>query len=481
MRTGAEYLRALNDGRDIRVGTEKIDDVTTHPAFRGPIKVIADTYDIVHGDSSAQFTDPDDGQTYSGMWRIPRTSEDISARRHMHEVWANASYGLMGRTPDHVASLLSAYAGSSEVFAGSDRRFEDNVKRFYQKAREEDLYLSYAIVPPQVDRSKAAHEQPDPYIYPGIAEEREDGIVIRGAQMIATSAAMADWLLLTYIVPLGEGDERYSFSCVMPMNTPGLRLYPRRPYPTIATSDADYPLSTHFDEFDALVVFDDAFIPWENVFIYRDVSKMRAQFVDTGAHVTANFQALSRFCVKLRFACGLAMRLTELHGINKIPPVQGQLGHGVATIATQIEAMVLAAEKTPEERGGILIPSQLYVYTGMSLQRQLVSELMRWLRELAGGSFICVPATIDAFDADDPSVAEHMHKYFASAGANSLDRVHFLKLMWDIVGTEFAGRQLQYEMFYSAPQHVCDARVYGSYDWDRAKALVADCEARFAS
>src|SRR5690606_15732820 len=112
-------------------------------------------------------------------------------------------------------------------------------------------------------------------------------------------------------------------------------------------------------------------VPWEHVFVYRDVGITRDQFTKTGAHLMANFQALSRFGVKLRFACGLAMRLAELHGIDRLPPVQGQLGGGVATIASQLEAIVVAAETTPRITETLAIPNQQFVYTGMSLQRQL--------------------------------------------------------------------------------------------------------------
>ena len=94
----------------------------------------------------------------------------------------------------------------------------------------EDLYVAYAIVPPQVDRTRPAHQLPEPYLHPGVVRERDGGIVLRGCQAIATSAAMADWLLLTYITPLAAGDDDYAISVVMPVAAPGLKLYPRRPF-----------------------------------------------------------------------------------------------------------------------------------------------------------------------------------------------------------------------------------------------------------
>jgi 4-hydroxyphenylacetate 3-monooxygenase len=473
MRTGSDYMESLDDGRAVFVDGERTGPVGSHPWFERAIRVIADTYDAQREDRAEAWNDPGSGDSFSGMWRIPRSGEDLAAKRRTHEFWARPSFGLMGRTPDHVASLLSAFAANRAIFGDVDERFGENVVSFYERARAQDLYVAYVIVPPQVDRSKPAHQQPEPFLYAGVKEEREDGLVIQGAQMIGTAALMADYVLLTYIVPLVPGDEDYAISAVIPVNAEGLRIYPRRPYSTIAQSTFDYPLSSRFDEVDSLVVFDNVFVPWEHVFAYRDIGLIQDQFHKTGAHLLANFQALSRFAVKLDFAAGLAMKLAKLHNIDKIPPVQGQLGHGVATIASTIEAQVVAAQTEPVIRNGVAWPNPKHVYTGMSLQRQLVIDLMRWMRELAGGAFIAVPSSEASFDS--PETAEHTERYYASATASSRERVRLLKLMWDFVGTEFAGRQLQYEMFYSAAQHISDARVFKHFDWDRGLAMVDEC------
>jgi 4-hydroxyphenylacetate 3-monooxygenase len=473
MRSGSEYLQSLDDDRAIFLDGERIGSVASHPAFEQPIRVIADTYDAQRDDPGEAWRDPESGETFAGMWRIPRSADDLAAKRRTHELWSRPNFGLMGRTPDHLACLLAAFAANRELFASVDPRFGDNVVRFYERARREDLYLAYVIVPPQVDRTKPAHQQPEPFLYAGVKEERDDGVVIRGAQMIGTSAVMADYVLLTYIVPLVPGDEDYAISAVVPVDAEGLRIYPRRPYSTIAQTPFDYPLSSRFDEVDSLVVFDDVLVPWENVFAYRDLELLQAQFHRTGGHLLANFQALCRFVVKLKFAAGLAMRLAELHGVDKIPPVQGQLGHGVATIASSIEAQVVAAQHEPLIRDGLAWPNPKHIYTGLSLQRQQVIELNKWLRELAGGAFIAVPSSEASFES--AATAADTERYYRSANASARERVRLLKLIWDFVGTEFAGRQLQYEMFYVAAQHISDARVYQHFDWQTGLEMVDEC------
>jgi 4-hydroxyphenylacetate 3-monooxygenase len=284
---------------------------------------------------------------------------------------------------------------------------------------------------------------------------------------------MSDWLFLSYITPLVKGDEDYAICVVMPTNAPGLKLYPRRPFSSIATSVYDYPLSSRFDEVDATVVLDDVLVPWEQVFIYRDVELVNRQFHDTPSHTLANFQSLVRFGVKLEFLAGLAMKLVELHSNEGQAAVQAQLGGEIAAQCAAFDALVHAAQRFPLIADGVARPHPRYIYSGMSLQRRLIVDLMRALRELAGGAFQAVPSSEAAFlSAETRAETE---RYYGSAAAPARERIKLIKLVWDFVGTEFAGRQLQYEMFYSAAQPVVNRRLFRSYDWAAARALVDRC------
>lgn len=472
MRTGREFVESLRDGRAVYLDGQRVKDVTTHAAFAEPIRYVASMYDQARdawNPDTTTYVEPSTGQRTSAMWLIPRSPADLALRRQVHRAWCEPSGGVMGRTADSGASILTGFAAHPEVFARGGPEYAERLLRFYAKARDEDLFVPYAVVPPQVDRSKPAHKQPEPFLYAGVAKERDDGVVLRGAQMIATSALMAHYLLVTYITPLAPGDDDYAFCAVIPANAEGLRIYPRRPYSTIATSVYDYPLSSRFDEIDTLVVLRDVFVPWEHVFIYRNVDVVNAQWHDSAAHTLVNFHTLVRFCVKMEFVAGLAHRLVELHNTLALPPVQMQLGAEIGLIAAQMDALAYTAETQPLVRNGIARPNPLYVYTAMNLQRRLAPDVMRTLRELAGGAFIAVPSSEASFTSAE--TGEDTRRYFRGAGTSAEERVKVLKLIWDLVGTEFGGRQLQYDMFYSAAQHVADMRIYRWYDWSRGRAL----------
>ena len=162
LRTGSEYLRALDDGRQVFLDGECVADVSRHKAFAEAARSVARLYDIAAAPENSErmtFTSPKTGAPVLRAYQIPKTHADLRDRRLFSEKWAEATFGLMGRTPDHVAGFFCGYAAVPEVFAKAGQKFADNVVAFYEKMRDEHLYVSYAIVPPQIDRSKPAQAE----------------------------------------------------------------------------------------------------------------------------------------------------------------------------------------------------------------------------------------------------------------------------------------------------------------------------------
>ena len=135
MRRGADYLASLRDGRAVFLDGRRVDDVTAHPAFAESSRRIAERYDAAReAPDVTTCVDPASGKRIGAMWLIPRSAEDLGRRRAVHRFWAEGSYGLMGRTPDHVASVLTAFAGWRQLFDRGGPQFGDNAVRFHAKA-----------------------------------------------------------------------------------------------------------------------------------------------------------------------------------------------------------------------------------------------------------------------------------------------------------------------------------------------------------
>src|SRR5437588_776239 len=355
------------------------------------------------------FPSPKTGAPVLRAWQIPRTHADLRARRLFSEKFAEATFGLMGRTLDHVAGFFCGYAAVPRLFAAAGQQFADHVVKFYERARDEHLYLSYAIVPPQIDRSKPAHKQSDPTLHAGVVKERDDGIVISGAQQLATGGIFSDFLHLSCIHPLQPGDENYANGLVVPINAPGLKLYSRRAFAHAGTNAFDYPLTSRFDESDSYVIFDNVFVPWEHVYIYRNLEICRDQWWKTPSPLYGNHQAQVRYVTKLRFMMGLAKKMNEMTGNDAQPPVQIVMGE-LASLVSVYESMLLAHEVAATIDGdGVLWPSRTTLYGAMALQSELNGRMLEIVRELAGSAMITLPSS--HADFDNPDMARHIERY----------------------------------------------------------------------
>jgi 4-hydroxyphenylacetate 3-monooxygenase len=472
LRTGTDYLESLNDGRQVFVNGEKVADVTKHPAFREAARSVARLFDIAADPANRElmtFPSPRTGAPVLRCYQIPRSHADLRARRLFSEKWAEATFGLMGRSPDHVASFFTGYAAVPSLMGSAGQKYADNVVAFYEKMRDEHLYLSYAIVPPQIDRSKPAHKQSDPTLYAGVVKERDDGIVIAGAQQVATGGVLSDWIHLSCIHPLQPGDENYANCLAVPVNAPGVKLIPRRPFALHADNAFDYPLSSRFDESDSYVIFDNVFVPWEHVFIYRNVELTRDQWFKTPSHSLGNHQAQVRYVTKLRFMMGLAQRMIEMIGTAGSPPVQIAMGE-LASLATIYEAMLLAHETSAPIKDGVLWPSVITLYSAMAMQSEFNGRMLETIRELVSSSVISVPSS--AADFDNPEIAPLIERYMCSGTMDAKSRTALVRLLWDFLGTEFGSRHQQYEKFYGGSPVIVKQSVYRNFDFTRATALV---------
>ncbi|MBV9630225.1 MAG: 4-hydroxyphenylacetate 3-monooxygenase [Xanthobacteraceae bacterium] len=473
LRTGSEYLRSLRDGRRVYIDGEQVKDVTEHPALRQAARSLAHLFDIAADPAMRErmtFPSPKTGAPVLRAYQVPKSHADLKSRRLFSQTWAEATFGLMGRTLDHVAGFFCGYTAVPEVFAAGGQKFADNLAAFFEHMRDNHRYASYAIVPPQIDRSKPAHKQADPTLYAGVIKERDDGIVLRGAQQLATAGVYSDYIYLSCIHPLQPGDENYANGVMIPANAPGLKLYPRRPFGNISGDSFDYPLSSRFDETDCFVVLDDVFVPWEHVFIYRNIEACRDQWWKTPAHLYGNHQAQTRYATKLRFMIGLAKRMNEMTGNDGNPAVQIQMGE-LASLVSIVENMLLSHETSASiDASGVLWPSKTGLYSVMALQSELNSRMLEIIRELTGAAMITLPSSHKDFA--NPEMKGDIDRFMRSSTVDAESRVAVMRMAWDFIGSEFGSRHQQYEKFYGGASFLVKQSVYRNFDFAGATKLV---------
>jgi 4-hydroxyphenylacetate 3-monooxygenase len=472
-KTGDEHLKSLRDGRTVYIDGTLVPDVTAHPAFRNATRSAAALYDFqarLENLELMTFKPNGSNRRVNRAWQMPRSHAEMVERRKALQAWAALSGGFLGRSPDHLASALVGQRMGIEVFRRHGPARAKALEDYFDYASRSDLFLTYVIINPQAERSKDWGQQAEDLVA-RVVDEDASGITIRGAKMLGTSSIMANELLVANLQPLKPGEEDLAFSCALPMNAKGLRVLSRKSYEAHAVSVFDNPISSRFDENDALVYFDDVKVPWERVFVYRDTDMCRAQFHDTPGHAYQNYQAQIRLSVKIAFLAGLARRITEAIGTTRIPSVTEQLGALAAQVG-MVNAMLSGMEASGWQLGEWWVPNKHFMYSAQVITQDLYPRVVQTIRDLAGGALIMLPSSV--VDFANAEMAAIIHKTQRSATMEPEHKVKLLKAAWDAIGSEFGSRHTQYEMFYAGARFVTTGHSFRTFDWSHATGLVDD-------
>lgn len=473
MRTGEDYIKGLRDGRTVLIGSEEVDDVTEHPAFRNAVRSVARLYDAANENPDIFAYTEEDGQQCNVIWKRPRTAEDLIARRRAHDTWAALTHGLIGRSPDHVAGYITGMATTPGIASLNAKKYGDNLVKYWEYVRDNDLYLTYAVTAPgkarssdvfgkQKKKTEAETASASPAAH--VIHTDDQGIVVRGTKILATSAVLADEILVGSVLPLSPGEEEYAVTFAIPTATAGVKLLPRKSFEQHALGPEDDPLASRYDETDCVIFFDDVRVPWERVFSYRNLETGLALFTETSAHVLGNAQAQSRLLAKMRLALGIVRRVSEVTGTWAIPAVRDAFAIR-ATEVGMLEGLISGADANPHRwDSGFLSPNLQTLYVTTAWATEHVPGFFLGLRELLGSHPFQQAADASVFDVESTS-ALLVEAFGLDSAEDARDRYRLVKTAWDLVGSEFASRHMQYEMFYAGPKHVTRARVNQYFKW----------------
>jgi aromatic ring hydroxylase len=481
--TGDEYLESLRDGREIWIYGERVPDVTTHPAFRNTARMIARLYDALHDpkykDVLTTATDTGSGGYTHRYFRVPMSAEEQLAGRDAIAAWARLTYGFLGRAPDYKAAFLGTLGANTEFY----KPYDNNARAWYKKAQEQVLFINHAIIHPPVDRDRPIHERAEVCVH--AVKETDAGIYVSGAKVVATGSALTHATFVAHHGLIPVQDRQYACVFMVPMNTPGVKLISRASYENTAAvmgTPFDYPLSSRIDENDAIFVVDNAFIPWENVFVYGDIETANNFFPQTGFLPRALLHGCTRYAVKLEFIAGLMMQALEATGTKDYRGQQVRMGEVIAyrnLFWSLSEAMARNADLWVN--GAVLpsIESGTAFWTFSSTVYPIVKNLIE--QSVASGM---IYLNSSARDFQNPELRPYLDKYIRGTGGMEAEqRVKLLKLLWDAIGSEFGGRGELYEINWSGSTEENRIGTLGIAQAtglaDRMKAMVDTCMAEY--
>jgi len=468
-RTGREFLQGLKDDRRVWVGGERVRDVASHPAFSGAARSIAALFDLQHEAASVcLMPDPETGEPINVSHLIPRTREDLQRRHASLERTAEFSAGIMGRTPDYLNVTVAGFAGRADEWAANgNERGAANLAAFQKEIARRDLSLTHTIVQPTIDKARGDVPVPGDQVALHKVTDTAHGIVVRGTRVLATLAPFSDELFVYPGAPLAPGTDSYALAFSIPMATPGLAFLCRDSY-TVPGNVFDQPLSSRFDEQDALVIFDDVEVPRDRVFIDANLPVYN-QVMTTGWMPNIMQQTSIRAQTKLEFAWGVATRMAE--AINAVSGTGAEMLGEIWSYAELTRAAVHSAEQGAYEWGnGVWFPDGRPFRALRGLLPLWFPRVNEIIRLLGSHNLLAAPTSGQLADpALRPLIDRFLH---GAKDTTAEERARVFRLAWDFVGSALGSRGEQYERFYLASSGRALTRAQSYASPDRARRLI---------
>lgn len=450
-RTGRQYLNGLREQeREIWLGGERVKDVTTHPGLAGGARAIASLYDMqcdpkLHDEMT--YVSPTTGDRVGLSFINPRTQDELVARRVMMLNWARTTCGMMGRSPDFMNVTLAAWGAAADYFGKDRPEFAQNIRRYYEYIRENDIVLTHSLINLQRSRQVSGSFNLQEGTALQAIRETSRGIVVRGARVLATLGPIADEIAV-YSPRLGQHTEDHSpfaLAFSIPCGTPGLRFVCRDSFDG-GRSHFDAPLSSRFEEMDCIVFFDDVEVPWERVFLYGDVALLNNTAYATHYSAHSSHQGAAKNLAKCEFVLGLALLMTETLGNKHLPHTEERIGE-LMLYATLTRAVIRAAEADAKlDEWGVMCPDSVTIESTRNLFMTAYPKMIEILQLLGSSSFMITPSEADF----KGPLAGHFEQYLATDTTSARDRVKLFRLAWDVAGSSFGSRQVLYERFFAS-------------------------------
>lgn len=463
---------SLRDGRTVWLEGKQVPDVTTHPAFQGTIQTLTKLLNMLDEPDTKRivgFQNNQEKHFTHLSFLIPKSLEQLQQRREAFTLWAKSTFGVMSRLSEYANSLITGYYMDRHEFASYDTAFVDKITAFYEQARQERRIVTTAILDPQIDRSITSGAQTDPDALLRIVNETTEGVVVRGAKMIATAAPYAHDVLVMPHQPLAPTQEDSANVFIVPLNLPGLNIVCRESF---ASSDPEkHPLSAHFDEMDAVLIFDDVLIPWERVLLHRSPEGAYQAQRHQQSNVLAQHQTVVRLLVKLQFIAGIATAIAQSIGADHHLHVQEKLGE-LYTQIDSIEALLLASEieGSKSKESNAYLPASTPLQTARNLGTRYYPRAIEILKQIGAGGYMQLPSA--AWEEDHP-LTPFLKKYYKGAHIDAKTKTALFQIGWELVGSTLGSRHDLYERFYTGDPVRTFAQQFDDYNFNSAEARLS--------
>jgi 4-hydroxyphenylacetate 3-monooxygenase len=471
-KTGKEYIERLKKAKSsVYIHGEKVEDVTEHPAFKNVIQSMARLYDLQYEKPDKMlYTSPTTGNPVGMTYIQPTTKEELIARREATQEWARTSAGMMGRSPDYLNAEVMAMGIANDLFAEDDPMFAENAKNYYEYARENDISLTHTLIHPQMNRSKALHEQKDANVPLHLVEKRKDGIIVSGIRLLATQGGITDEILVfpSTVKKAGSGEDPYSLAFAIPNNTPGVKFICREAF-DYGRNHWDHPLASRFEEGDAIVSFENVFVPWERVFVCGNSSICNRTFRETNAVVHMSHQVVAKNIVKTEFILGVTLCIMDAIGIDQFQHVKDKGTEIMLVLETMRSHLYRAEHNAKPDRWGTMTPDFAALDAARNWYPRIYPRLAEIVRILGASGMMAIPTEADF---QNEEIGDIVRRAMQGANIDGYERVQLFRLAWDMTMSAFGSRQIHYEYYFFGDPIRMGMAYFDGYEKDYYKNLI---------
>lgn len=417
--------------------------------------------------SQIGFFDAAHGKFVHNAFLVPRHTSDLTKRAKAFQIWAESTSGVMSRLSDYARSRLTGWYATRERYRKYDKHFAEKIASYYEEAKAKDLFLTAVQRDPQINRSQTLGTDPDAILR--VIGRNDEGIIIRGAKMIATAGPYANDLIVYPVARIPDDRPEYAHMMIVPANLPGLHLMCRESYAELSNKD-DHPISSRFDEMDAVLFFDDVLVPWERVLLYDQPEALWNIRTNEASNSLAYHQSIIRLQVKLEFATGVACAIAHAIGVNQFINIQEKLGELINQIQT-IKGLIVASEASAKvDEFGNMLPSFEYIETARNLGSRYYPRVLEIIQTIGAGGFFQVPSTCSEIKGP---LSPFIQKYLQGALLEGADnKVRLFKLAWDLIGSPLGSRHELYERYYAGDPMKNLANQYVGYNKEKLTNMV---------
>jgi len=459
---GKDFIERLNKlENEIWYDGAKIKgEISEHPAFKGIMKEKASLYDLQNDPDLKEemtFQLSDKGESIGLSYLQPKTIEDLKRRRKMIEHWARSTHGMMGRSPDYMNTAVMSFAASARLLKDKENCFPENIQSLYERAMKQDLSFTHTFITPQVNRSQGYLELSDQPISAKVIDRTEQGIVIKGARLLATQGGLTDEVLVITAPRLFlDPDEAFAFS--IPSNTKGLKFICRESF-VGGDSAFNYPLSSRYEEMDSIVVFDNVLVPWDRVFYYDNVEAATDFMSKSSFHTFAYHQVVTRQIVKTEFILGVAQLLVKTINVSEYQHIHEKLSEIIIGLET-MKALVEKAENDAElDEWGFMRPSMISLQVACNVFPKIYPRFIEIVQLIGASGMVSLP-TEKSFNSE---IRADLDQYLQAQSMNAEERVKVFRLAWDLTMSSFGTRQTQYERYFFGDPIRLSSSLYSTY------------------